>query len=266
MDWADWLGGVELPGVVRGVAALVVGIALARLGRRGVVAALSARSSAQTSMIVGRIVQYSVVVVALFVAIEQFGFDVGILLGAAGILTVALGFAAQTATSNLISGIFLLGEQPFVVSDVIRVGSTTGEVVAIDLMSVRLRTFDNLMVRIPNETLLKSEITNLSHNPIRRIDYAIRVAYEADLDTVRRVLNDVADANPHCLDEPEPQLLFLEFGAQSVDIQYSVWTARERYMELKATLSQEFKAALQAHGIEIPAPQRVAWQGAPDRP
>ena len=84
---------------------------------------------------------------------------------AAGLLTVALGFAAQTSASNLISGLFLLGERPFVVGDVIRLASgITGEVVGIDLLSVKIRTFDNLLVRVPNETLLKSELTNLTRS------------------------------------------------------------------------------------------------------
>jgi len=105
----------------------------------------------------------------------------GLLLGAAGILTVAPGFASQTSASNLVSGLFMIAEHPFGVGDTIRLGSIAGEVPSIDLLSVNLRTPDNLYVRIPNETMIKSEITNLTRFPIRRLDLEIGVAYKENL-------------------------------------------------------------------------------------
>ena len=114
-------------------------------------------------------------------ALRELGFKLSVLLGAAGVLTVAVGFASQTSASNIISGLFLLGERPFSVGDVIRVGSTTGEVLSIDLLSAKLRTFENLFVRIPNETLIKSEVTNLSRLPVRRLDLKIGIAYKEEV-------------------------------------------------------------------------------------
>lgn len=189
--------------------------------------------------------------------LRQLGFELGVLMGAAGVFTVAIGFASQTAASNLISGMFLVGERPFVIGDVIEVDSITGEVISIDMVSVKLRTFDNLMVRVPNETLLKSRLTNLTHFPIRRADLQIGVSYGADVPRVFEVLRRVADRNPLCLDEPEPLLVHRGFGESSVDIQFSVWAARESWLEMRTRLLVEIKQAFDAEGIEIPFPQRA---------
>jgi small-conductance mechanosensitive channel len=170
---------------------------------------------------------------------------------------VAIGFASQTAASNLVSGLFLIGERPFGIGDVIQVGGTTGEVLSIDSLSVKLRTFDNLLVRIPNETLIKSEVRTLTRFPIRRIDLQIGVAYREQVERVRDLLFELADRNPLCLDEPKPVFIVQGFGDSAVQIQFSPWTLTENYLELKNTIQQEIKSAFDAAGIEIPFPQRV---------
>ena len=79
-------------------------------------------------------------------------------------------FASQTSVSNIISGIFLISEQPFQVGDLIKVGETKGVVLSIDLLSIKLRTFDNQLVRIPNENLIKNELSNITRFPIRIVE------------------------------------------------------------------------------------------------
>ncbi|MFT6270035.1 MAG: small-conductance mechanosensitive channel [Alphaproteobacteria bacterium] len=123
---------------------------------------------------------------------KELGFDLSVVLGAAGIFSVAIGFASQTSASNLISGLFLMMERPFSVGDIIRVESTTGEVISIDLLSVKIRTFDNLFVRIPNESRIKTQVTTLTRFPIRRADLQIGIAYKEDIERVKEILNNVA--------------------------------------------------------------------------
>ncbi len=197
-------------------------------------------------------------VLGLFIAsgLKQLGFNLAVLLGAAGVLSVALGFASQTSVSNLISGLFLIGERPFQIGDTIKVGNTTGEVLSIDLLSIKLRTFDNLFVRIPNESLIKSEVTNLTRFPIRRLDLKIGVAYKENISQVRQILLHVAEQNPLSLDEPVPVFQFLSFAESSLDLQFSVWTKKENYRELRTSLLEEIKRSFDQHGIELPFPQR----------
>src|SRR5690606_20718837 len=151
----------------------------------------------------------------------------------------SIGFASQTSASNLISGLFLVGEKPFQLGDIIKVGETVGEVLSIDLLSVKMRTFDNLFVRITNESLIKTEMTNLTRFPIRRFDMLVGVAYREDISKVRETLMQVANANPLCLDEPEPMFFFTGFGDSSLNIQFSVWVKRESFRDLRNTLQED---------------------------
>lgn len=245
---------------------LGLGLLLARSLRRAVVSVAKERVSAQHTMIAGRAVYSLVFGLAVAMALHQLGVKISVVLGAAGFLTVAIGFAAQTATSNLISGLFLMGEAPFRVGDVIRVGSTLGTVSSVDLLSVKLRTFDNLLVRLPNEALIKSEITNLTRYPIRRFDLKVGVAYKEDPERVRDVLMAVADANPLCLDEPKPLFMFLGFGNSSLDLQFSVWGMRANFLALRNSIQMEVKKAFDAAGIEIPFPHRSLYAGSVTEP
>ncbi|MES2855753.1 MAG: mechanosensitive ion channel family protein, partial [Bdellovibrionota bacterium] len=146
----------------------------------------------QQRILFSRFAKYGIFMLAAAAALNQLGFDLKVILGAAGVLTVAIGFAAQTSASNLISGIFLMVERPFVVGDAIKVADLSGTVVSVDLLSSKIRTFDNLMVRIPNETLVKSNITNFSYFPIRRADISVGVSYSSIIERVEEILRDVA--------------------------------------------------------------------------
>ena len=199
-------------------------------------------------------------------ALDNIGIDLSILLGAAGIFTVAIGFASQTSASNLISGIFLMIERPFSITDVIKVNDITGEVISIDLLSVKLRTFDNLFVRIPNESMIKSAVTTLTKYPIRRADLKIGIAYKEDIEKVRKILLDLAAKNLICLEEPAPVFILTGFGSSSIDIQFSVWSRRENFLALKNSMYTEIKIAFDQQGIEIPFPHVSLYAGSATTP
>ena len=252
--------------IVRALIITIIGLVLARLVSAGLVKLFAKQADAHQKMLVRRVSFYLIAGLFVASALVELGFNFGILLGAAGILTVALGFASQTSASNVISGLFLLGEKAFAVGDIIRIGTTTGEVLSIDLLSVKLRTFDNLFVRVANENLIKSEITNLTRFPIRRVDLQIGVAYKEDLDKVFEVLRDVADHNPLCLEEPKPLFIFQGFGESALTFQFSVWALREKYLDLKNGIHLEIKEAFDAEGIEIPFPHRTLYAGSITEP
>lgn len=245
--------------LIKALLTLVVGLMLARLISTGIWRLASRRLTPQGGMLLRRAVRYSLLFLVLAAVLHQLGLRLDVLLGAAGILTVAIGFASQTSASNLISGLFLIAEHPFVVGDIIRVDQVVGEVLSIDLLSVKIRTFDNLYVRVPNETIIKTQITNLTHFPIRRIDLRFGVAYKEDLEKVRDILMDVADRNPLCLEEPAPLFIFEGFGDSALEFQFSIWGARENFLELRTGIQLQIKAALDAAGVEIPFPHRTLY-------
>jgi small-conductance mechanosensitive channel len=266
----DTLSGIfEFEGLLtfsRAIILLVLGLLLASLSARLAARALRSRLTPQLLQLARRAVFYGLLGVFIAAALAELGFSIGVIMGAAGVLTVALGFASQTTASNLISGLFLIGERSFEIGDIIRVGNTTGEVLSIDALSVKLRTFDNLYVRIPNETLIKSEVTTLSRFPIRRLDLQLGVAYKEDIGHVREVLMAVAEANPLCLDEPAPLFIFTGFGDSALEIQYSVWAQRENFLALRNGITAEIKTAFDEAGIEIPFPHRSIYTGEVSKP
>ena len=214
--------------VARALAALLVGLVLGRLLGRVVGGVVEKRADRQAGLLVRRGIFYGIFVLAVLAAIRELGLDMSVFLGAAGILTVAIGFASQTSASNVISGLFLIGERPFVLGDIIEVSGKTGEVLSIDLLSVKIRTFDNLFVRIPNELLVKSPITNYSRFPIRRVEMDLHLSRDVDLDEVREVLMAVADDNPAGLIEPAAVVNVTSFTDAALVVRFGVWVSRAR--------------------------------------
>ncbi len=265
-DIINFLSSEKLWAVTRAIIVVIVGLVIAKLASSGLTTIASKKIDPHRTMVLKRGSYYLILILFLVTALHQLGFNLSVLLGAAGIFSVAIGFASQTSASNLISGLFLVAERPFTVGDVIRVGTTTGEVLSIDPLSVKLRTFDNLFVRIPNESLIKSEVTTLSRFPIRRADLLVGVAYKEDLKKVRAILEAVADKNPLCLEEPKPRYIFQGFGDSSLDIQFSVWAKRENFLDLKNTIYEEIKTAFDEQGIEIPFPHVSLYTGSVTEP
>ena len=222
--------------------------------------------STHYGMLAGKLVLYSGTILVIVTVMGQLGISLAPLLGAAGIVGVALGFASQTSVSNVISGLFLIAEQPFKVDDIITVNNTTGVVLSIDMLSVKLRTFDNQFVRLPNETLIKSEVTNITRFPLRRLSTTVSVAYKENIGQVREILMDVAEKNQHALLEPEPSIIFETFGASSVDLSFKVWAQVTEYVSLKNTIQEEIKKAFDEAGIEIPFPHVSLYAGSETAP
>ena len=226
----NFLSGDKAWSIARAIILIIIGLVFAKLASGTLKKLLEKKTETHRMILIRRGSYYLILVLFLISALHELGFNLSVLLGAAGILTVAIGFALQTSASNVISGLFLMSERPFTEGDVIRVGTTTGEVLSVDPLSVKLRTFDNLFVRIPNESLIKSEVTTLTRFPIRRIDVLVGVAYKEDLKQVRAILDEVADTGPLCLEEPKPLYIFQGFGESSLDIQYSVWAKGRTFL------------------------------------
>jgi small-conductance mechanosensitive channel len=223
---------------------------------------LGKRLSDQMAMVVRKAVLYTGMVVVIIVVLSGLGLDLPALLGAAGIAGIAIGFAAQTSVSNIISGFFLISEKPFAVGDVIRVGTTTGIIMGIDLLSIKVRTFDNQYIRIPNETIIKTEVTNITRFPIRRMNFDLRLPFSADLSAVKTLLLDVAAQNVYCLDDPEPFFVVKEFGLYGIEVLFGVWFGKSDFIEVKNSVSAAILQAFAEAGIEIPIPCRP--EGEPD--
>jgi small-conductance mechanosensitive channel len=218
--------------------------------------------SEHNRLLVKSFITYSAIAIILFSVLSKIGVNLTTLFGAAGILGIALGFASQTSVANIISGLFLLSEKPFAVGDIIRVGDKTGVILSFDLLSIKIRTFDNLFIRLPNQMVLNTDVTNVTRFPIRRMDMVFTVAYGEDLGRLRTLLIEVIQANKVALNEPEPLILLLGPGNMGIDIQLGVWFVKTDFVALKNSLISEIAERFAAEGIRIPVGLRAVYKGA----
>ncbi len=264
--WRQLAGGEDPGALLRALLLVFIGVPALMAISRWLRQWVGKSYSPQQGMVAGKAILYPGLLLIFISALHQLGFSLAPLLGAAGIVGIAIGFASQTSVSNVISGFFLIAERPFEVEDVIQVGDTTGRVLSIDTLSVKLRTFDNRFVRIPNETIVKSQVTTITRFPIRRLDLNVGVAYGEEVSKVRKVLLEVTRTNPRALMEPEPAVFFDNYGDSALELRLAVWATRENFIQLKNSLLEQIKARFDEEGIEIPFPHRSLYAGSSTDP
>ncbi|HTX72585.1 MAG TPA: mechanosensitive ion channel family protein, partial [Rectinemataceae bacterium] len=174
-----------------------------------------------------------------------------------GIVGIAIGFAAQTSVSNIISGLFLFSEKSFEIGDVIQLESISGVIESVDMLSIKLRTFDNRLVRIPNETMIKSNIVNVTRWPERRLDLTLTLPYGVDPTMIEALLRDTAMSVPAALTEPEPFFLVDSLGPNGIVFMFGVWFKKDNFLALKNGLLSGLVARFEREGLR-PAVQVVS--------
>ncbi len=202
--------------------------------------------------------------VAIVLALDIMGINVMPFVAGAGILGIAIGFAAKDTLSNLIAGILLIIDRPFEIGDRIEVwsapagSSSWGDVIDIGLRATKIRTTDNIIIVIPNNEIMKRDIVNytlISTNIRIRIN--IGVAYDTDIKHAKEVILKVASKMDWILEDPPPRVVVRNFGESAVDLQLRVWIndARRR-MDTISAITDNVKCAFDKAGIEIPYPKR----------
>lgn len=215
------------------------------------------KMSIQTQHIIKKAIDYSAFVTIVLTAFHRLGINVSGLLGAAGIAGIAIGFAAQTSVSNVISGLFVITERAFKIGDIIEISGIIGTVQSIDLLSVALKTFDSQYVRVPNETIIKANLINYSHFPLRRIKTELSVPYGIDLRRVETILIDTAKKSRFIVDDPAPSVLWTAFASSGISCALLAWTSVQDYGSARNSIFIDIDERLKAEGIEIPFDQLV---------
>jgi len=246
---------------VRIILFIAIGFPLAKLLSKITGRLVQNKASLQVEILLRRFIYYTCVLLIIISVMNEMGFKLSALLGAAGVLGIAIGFASQTSVSNIISGLFLISEKPFTIGDIIQIGDTVGYVISIDLLSVKVRTFDYRFVRIPNENMIKAEITNLTRFESRRVNLQLSVPYTADLPRVNSILEAVAAKEPLALKEPQPTIQFDCFGESGIGIMFGVWGRNEDYVLLRTNLIIQIMESFRAAGIDIPYQHIVVMEG-----
>src|SRR5881397_301186 len=208
---------------------------------------------------VAQVVSNVVLVVGIFIVLENTGIHLAALTVFAGAVGVGLGFGLQNIASNFISGLVILAERPITIGDRIEVAGIAGQVEHIRARSTFIRTNDNIMMIVPNTKFIDSPVTNWTYGDRRvRFRISVGVAYGSDVNKVRDALLAVAHENPHTLKEPAPGVFLDQFGDSSIDFKLMVWSSEmsarpSRYRsDLNFAIVEKFREA----GIELPFPQR----------
>jgi small-conductance mechanosensitive channel len=208
---------------------------------------------------ISQIVSNIVLVVGIFIVLDNAGIHLGTLTVFAGAVGVGVGFGLQNIASNFISGLVILAERPITIGDRVEVAGVAGQVQQIRARSTVILTNDNIAMIVPNTKFIDSPVTNWTYSDPRvRFRLPVGVAYGSDLQRVRESLVEVARENSHVLRDPEPTVFLEKFGENSIEVELVVWSTEMSYRprrfrsDLNFAIAQKFRDA----GIEIAYPQR----------
>jgi small-conductance mechanosensitive channel len=203
---------------------------------------------------------YGTIIIVSISSLHLMGIeDLSGLLLAGGITGIILGFASQNIVGNLISGIFLVIEKPIKLGDQVEIDKISGFVTDIRIISTLIRTYDGLLVRIPNQQVFTSNITNLVGFPVRRFEFTIGISYSDDADKAINLIKDLIDKEPFALLNPAPSVFVNQLGDSSVILIVRTWAPISEWFTLKTNLVWAVKKTLEENSIEIPFPRHVVY-------
>lgn len=199
--------------------------------------------SLQKKTFIQKICKYFLFFLSVIIILSMFGIKLSAIWGAAGVAGVALGFAAQTSVSNLISGIFVITEGSLKIGDIID---------SINLLSVRIHTFDNQMVRIPNSTIINKNLVNNSYHSKRRMTISVDISYNTDMNKALETIKQVPEKCSLVLTNPAPNAWFEKFGESGITLILAVWFNKDDLINVKNQVFIAIKQVFDKAGIEIP--------------
>jgi small conductance mechanosensitive channel len=246
----------EIPNVFTALLIFVGSLYLAKLLSNLLQSVLKRREAdPEVTMLLGKITRWSIIVAGIITALQRF-FDVTAFLAGLGIIGFTIGFALQNIMQNFASGVILLIEQPFDVGDSVELNGFGGTALNINLRTTEMRTFEGLIVMIPNADVLSNTITNYTRADRRRIELPVGVAYGSDPALARQIVLEAIKNVPGFLGDPEPMVVFHTFSGSSLDMSAYFWidTSVTNPLAARDSALELIKAALDKHGIEIPFP------------
>ena len=201
--------------------------------------------------------------VGSYVALLIWGINPLGLLASAGIVGIAVGFAAKDTLANLFSGVFILADRPYKLGDYVNLdGGERGKVTHIGIRSTRILTRDDIEVTIPNGVIGNGKVVNESGgtHPKMRIRLNVQCAYEADLDYVEEVLMKLVLAHEEICSFPTPRVRVRGFGDSGIDIQVMGWIEQpENRGRISHLLFKEIHRTFRELDLEIPYPKRDVY-------
>jgi small-conductance mechanosensitive channel len=257
---------VTVGDIVQAVVILLVGWLLSR-GIRATIRRVGPRESLGTQAslyAISRLTHYTIVIVAVLIALSSIGLDFSNLAIVAGALSVGIGFGLQSIVNNFVSGIIILFEHSLRVGDYIELDTgLTGTVKAINVRSTLINTNDNIDIVVPNSEIISTKLTNWTLGEhILRVRIPFGVAYGTDKELVRKAAIEACDEVPYTLTHMsgrEPDVWLVEYGDNSLNFLLLVWVNRQgarRPTRTRAAYLWAMETKFREYGIQIPFPQR----------
>lgn len=207
---------------------------------------------------IGTIIRYVVLLVGFLIIVQTVGINLTTLNVLAGAVGIGVGFGLQNVASNFISGLIILFERPVKVGDRIQVGDVDGKVTGIGARSTTVRTNDNITIIVPNSKFIEENVVNWSFaNQSVRFRVPVGVAYDSDLNLVKKLLLEVAEENADVLRDPKAAVRLIEFGDSAINLELWVWTKEklQRKTVFISALNFAIWEKFRTNDIEIPFPQ-----------
>ena len=197
-----------------------------------------------------------VLFIGLFVGLSALEVNVGPVLAIIGAAGFVIAFALQNSLSNFASGILMLIYRPFDIGDMINVAGVLGQVESMNLLSTQLRTPDNQLVIVPNNSVWGDVIINVTGITSRRVDLTFGIGYSDDIDKAQKILEEIVNGHPLVLKDPEPIVKLHELADSSVNFVCRPWVKPDDYWDVYWDITRAVKHRFDAEGVSIPFPQR----------
>jgi small conductance mechanosensitive channel len=241
--------------IVAAIAIIIVGMIVARLISNTLNKLLLARHiDATVADFLSAVVRYGIIAFTLIAALGRVGVQTASVIAVLGAAGLAIGLSLQGSLANLAAGVLLVTFRPFRTGEFIDIG-VMGTVQSVQIFSTTLKTADGKIVVVPNGKIIAGNIVNFSREPVRRNEFIIGVAYDADVDQVIKLLQEVVDAEPRVLRDMGIQIGLNELAASSVNFVVRCWSNAGDLQNVYWDLMKNFKRTLDAHQIGIPYPQ-----------
>ncbi|MBK0099071.1 small-conductance mechanosensitive channel MscS [Erwinia sp. S63] len=241
--------------IVAAIFTIIIGMFIARIVSNAINRVLQARHiDATVADFLSALVRYGIIAFTLIAALGRVGVQTASVIAVLGAAGLAVGLALQGSLSNLAAGVLLVTFRPFKTGEFVDLG-VMGTVQNVQIFSTTLKTVDGKIVVIPNGKIIAANIVNFSREPIRRNEFIIGVAYDADVDQVIELLREVVEADERVLKDMGIQIGLNELAASSLNFVVRCWSKSGDLQNVYWDLLKNFKRALDAKGIGIPYPQ-----------
>ena len=245
--------------IIGAISILIVGWMASKWVHRAVTKALgrSEKVDAMLGSFFASLAKYLVLIFTGLMVLSQFGVQTASLIAVLGAAGLAIGLALQGTLSNVAAGVMILIFRPFKIGDYVEAGGQAGTIKAVTLFITEMTTPDNVQIIVPNSQIWGSSVVNYSFHDTRRLDLALGISYEDNIEMAVEAINQTIGADARVLKDPEPLVAVSELADSSVNFVIRVWCNASDYWPLKFAMTRALKEKMDSEGISIPYPQQT---------